>query len=47
MDPFPPQQQQMIAQNPVPSHGGQKSHVDASTRTHVLMMANETITMTT
>ena len=47
IDTFPPQQQQIISQNPVPSQGGQIGHVDASTSAHVLMMANETVSMTT
>ena len=47
MDPFPPQQQQMISQNHVPFQGGHTCHVDASTSTHVLMMANETIDLMT
>ena len=37
----------MIAQNLVPSQGGQIGHVDASTSTHVLMMANETAALMT
>ena len=37
----------MIAQNLVPSQGGETGHVDSSTSTHVLMMANETIALTT
>ena len=46
-NPFPPQQQQMIAQNIVPSQGVQTGHIDASTSAHVLMMANETISLMT
>jgi hypothetical protein len=37
----------MIDQNHVPSQGGQAGHVDASTRAHVLSMANETATLMT
>ena len=37
----------MITQNLVPSQGEQIGHVDASTSTHVLMMANETAALTT
>ena len=44
-DPFPPPQQQIIAQNHVPSQGGKIGDVDASTNAHVLMMANETISL--
>ena len=36
----------MIAQNHAPSQGGQTGHVDASTSAHVLMMANEIVTLT-
>lgn len=46
-DPFPLQQQQMITQNPAPSQRGQTGHADASTSAHVLMMANETISLMT
>ena len=46
-DPFPSQQQQMITQNPSPSQGGQTGHAYSSSSTHVLMMANETITLMT
>ena len=46
-DPFSSQQQQMIAQNNSPLQGGQTSHVDDSTSGHVLMMANDTVTLTT
>ena len=45
--PFPLHQQQMITQNPTPSQGGQTGHADASTSTHVLMMANEIVGLTT
>jgi hypothetical protein len=37
----------MIAQNLFPSQGGRTGHVDASTSTHVLMMANEIVALTT
>ena len=47
MGPFPPHQQQMIAQNLLLSQGGQTGHVHASSRAHVLIIANETITLTT
>ena len=46
-DPFPPQQQQMVAQNHAPSQGGKPGHGDASTSAHVLMMSNETVVLTT
>ena len=46
-DHFPPQQQQMIAQNPIPLQGGQTCHVDDSTSAYVLMMANDIITLNT
>ena len=46
-DPFRPQQQQIITQNPSPLQGGQTGHADASLSAHVLMMANETIALTT
>lgn len=45
-DSFHPQQQQMITQNPTPLQGGQTGHVDASSSTHVLMMANEIVALT-
>ena len=46
-DPFPPKQRQMITQNPAPSQGVHKGHADASSSAHVLMMSNETISLTT
>ena len=46
-DPFPPQKQQLVTQNPAPSQGGEIGHADDSTSIHVLMMANETVTLMT
>ena len=37
----------MITQNPSPSQGGQIGHADASSRAHVLMMGNETVSLMT
>ena len=37
----------MITQKPTPSQGGQTSHADASSSTHVLMMDNETFSLIT
>ena len=47
MDPFPPQHQQLVTQNPAPSQGGKVGHGDASPSSHVLMMANESVALTT
>ena len=46
-DVIPPHQQQMITQNLAPYQGGQTGHVDDSTSAHVVIMANETIALTT
>ena len=46
-DPFPPQQKQLVTQNPAPSQDGKVGHGDASPSAHVLMMANETVALTT
>ena len=45
-DPFPPQQQQLATKNISPSQGGKSNHGDASTSSHVLMMDNETVSLT-
>lgn len=46
-DHFPPQQQQMITQNPFPSQGRQTGHANSSLITHVLMMFNDIVTLMT
>jgi hypothetical protein len=47
MDPFPPQHQQLVTQNHAPSEGWKADHGDVSTSSHVLMMANESVSLRT